>query len=129
MLASCLPPTSVAATSRSRMHPTRGRTAHATDFKYDAVHRALVSFLLQRATASITDTAAVSTKPSRGRWSEAAPELTGRTDGNKRVVFPDSGVVDGLGRYSTVSSARPRDVSLSLVPLPLSRQELSKKLP
>eukprot|EP00903_Cladosiphon_okamuranus_P022104 g20326.t1 len=39
------------------------------------------------------------------RWSEAAPELTGRTDGNKRVVFPDKGVIDGLGRYSPGSSA------------------------
>ncbi|CAM9365651.1 unnamed protein product [Scytosiphon promiscuus] len=32
------------------------------------------------------------------RSSEEAPELTGRTDGNKRVVFPDVGVIDGLGR-------------------------------
>lgn len=31
--------------------------------------------------------------------------LTGRTDGNKRVVFPDGGVIDGLGRYSPGSSA------------------------
>ncbi|CAM9111226.1 unnamed protein product [Ectocarpus fasciculatus] len=38
------------------------------------------------------------------RWSEDAPELTGRTDGNKRVVFPDRGVIDGLGRFSELSS-------------------------
>lgn len=37
------------------------------------------------------------------RWKEAAPELTGRTDGNKRVVFSDGGVVDGLGGISTWS--------------------------
>lgn len=30
------------------------------------------------------------------RWTEEASELTGRTDGNKRVVFPDRGVIDGL---------------------------------
>ena len=41
------------------------------------------------------------------RWAEAAPELTGRTDGNKRVVFPDRGVIDGLGRGFSERSGSP----------------------
>ena len=39
------------------------------------------------------------------RWSEEARELTGRTDGNKRVVFPDRGVIDGLERYRAEPNA------------------------
>lgn len=48
---------------------------------------------------------------SLSRWSEAAPELTGRTDGNKRVVFPEDSVMNRLDVCRGISRETP-NVSL-----------------
>lgn len=49
------------------------------------------------------------------RWAEEAPELTGRTDGNKRVVFPDRGVIDGLKQFGDSLGSRAVSASCCVV--------------